>query len=139
MGAASPCFLEEEASRETAGLSECKAMSTDIRNLEESLDRLNFFEHRILSDAVEAVVAAWGHRGAGAEWEGGFLLKLKDGRFAYLTGWCGPKGWDSQDGISIQFFECRPAFHLLAPHGQSDLWRENPADLNHHLHRRMKA
>ena len=31
-------------------------------------------------------------------WTGGFVLKLKDGRFAYLTGWCDYTGWGCQDG-----------------------------------------
>ena len=53
------------------------------------------------------VIMAWGYgegmgRDAGhmrfadtsaSDWHGGFLCYLKDGRFAYITGWCDYTGW----------------------------------------------
>lgn len=66
-----------------------------------------FRDATFAADQVERVIAAWG-RGDGAgrdaghprwsdhsatEWRGGFLVALKDGRSAYVTGWNDYTGW----------------------------------------------
>lgn len=77
--------------------SECIACA--IRDTEAGL--------RVTKDMIARVVAAWG-KGDGmgddaghfrysedgaTEWNGGFLCALKDGRFAYISGWCDYTGW----------------------------------------------
>ena len=46
---------------------------------------------------VKECLAAWGTICEGycdwEGWEGGFLVSLKDGRFAYITGWNDTSGW----------------------------------------------
>lgn len=80
------------------------------------------------SDVAE-VVAAWGRTGDYAEWEGGFLLRLKDGRHAYLSGWCDTTGWGCQDGIDVHFYQERPEPLAIAP----EEWDDHPVDLARHL------
>lgn len=53
---------------------------------------------------IQRCVAAWGEQGSYAEWEGGFLLELRDGRYAYLSGWCDTTGWGCQDGVEVRYF-----------------------------------
>lgn len=92
--------------------------------------------------AVEGVVAAWGGSPEGyASWNGGFLMKLKDGRWLYLSGWCDTTGWGCQDGISTAYFDAEPELEELQsmpkPDAESYSWDEpcpawdrDPADLN---------
>jgi hypothetical protein len=73
--------------------------------------------------AIERVVAAWGSGDGQGEdaghcrwaedgvtdWSGGFLMRLRDGRYAYLTGWCDYTGWGCQDGARVEYFDAEPA------------------------------
>ena len=44
------------------------------------------------ASTIKKVLKAWGHS-PGGEWEGGFLLELVDGTYAYIGGWCDYTGW----------------------------------------------
>ena len=87
---------------------------------------------------VARVIAAHGGSSEGwGEWSGGFVLALKDGRYAYLSGWCDTTGWGCQDGISCEFYEKLPDWRALADvsdgldaNGDPLGWDEDPADLN---------
>lgn len=96
-------------------------------------------EHPVMLKAedVERVVAAWGHSPEGyGSWEGGFLLRLKDGRHAYLCGWCDTTGWGCQDGSKVTFFDAEPALEGLretpsyTPDEPQGDWDLEPTDLN---------
>jgi hypothetical protein len=80
--------------------------------------------------SVKRVIAAWGHSPDGyGSWAGGFLMELKDGRFAYLTGWCDTTGWGCQDGSDIVFFDERPELAALdKPSEKSEYGEEKPGD-----------
>ena len=99
-------------------------------DLEESLVR------EIGKDAVDSVIAAFGDQGDYAEWTGGFLLKLKDGRYCFLQGWCDTTGWGCQDGTSVDYFDAAPDLKDLKskfsyPENQEITeWDISPADLN---------
>ena len=41
----------------------------------------------------KGVVKAWGEQGGGNEWEGGFVVELMNGQYAYIAGWCDYTGW----------------------------------------------
>jgi hypothetical protein len=106
---------------------------------------------------VEEVMAAWGYGDGQGEdaghcrwadngatdWYGGFLLRLADGTFAYLTGWCDYTGWGCQDGIEIRRFATEPTYDELkasssdyAPAPEWAEWDIQPADLNRWLRNR---
>lgn len=59
---------------------------------------------------VKRVIWAWGIGGDYAEWEGGFLLEMKNGTFAYIDGWCDTTGWGCQDGTNRKDFDKEPTF-----------------------------
>jgi hypothetical protein len=106
---------------------------------------------------IDRVVAAWGMgdgqgRDAGhnrwsdtsvTEWAGGFLMRLRDGRYAYLTGWCDYTGWGCQDGASLTYYDREPdKTALLGPRAHDypdegppdpDTWDVEPTDLNRWL------
>lgn len=93
---------------------------------------------------IEHVIAAWGNvdtdgaccEGCGGEWTGGFLLKLKNGQFAYVTGWCDYTGWGCQDGTDVSHFETEPTLETLyADYNEPPpaSWDLSPSDLNHEL------
>jgi hypothetical protein len=99
---------------------------------EESLDRVD-----IQPDSVDKVLAAWGESPMEwASWQGGFLLRLKDGRYAYVSGWCDRSGWGCQDYVSILYFSEQPSIETLPYSKDNDefppgeLWDLEPADLN---------
>lgn len=84
-------------------------------------------------DEIDHVVAAWGDvdvdgaccRECGGEWSGGFIIQLKDGSVATVTGWCDYTGWGCQDGANFELME-RGAGLPPIPKG-ADV---DPADLN---------
>lgn len=105
-------------------------MSTYTRyDFSESMDRAT-----ITPDKIQSVMAAWGESTEGyAEWSGGFLLALKDGRYAYLTGWCDTTGWGCKDGAEITYYDAVPAWREFKKNSYSDElpeWDEHPSDLN---------
>ena len=75
----------------------------------------------------ERVLAAWGVHGEYAEWEGGFLLLTRQGRYTYLTGWCDTSGWGCQDDFELTNYDYLPALAEL--HDPLSDWDEDPADL----------
>lgn len=99
----------------------------------ESMDRAT-----ITPDKIDSVIAAWGLSPNGyGSWEGGFLMKLKDGHYAYLTGWCDTTGWGCQDGANLEEFETLPDWKAWTredwcPEKRVCVldWDEAPADLN---------
>ncbi len=89
----------------------------------------------ITPDKIESVVAAWGESTEGyGEWSGGFVMKLKDGRFAYMTGWCDTTGWGCQDGAMITYYDSCPAYTEFKKNewDGADVinWDLEPADIN---------
>jgi hypothetical protein len=95
-------------------------------------------ESAIQNAELVRCVAAWGQNGDYSEWSGGFLVELKSGRFAYLTGWCDTTGWGCQDGASCTFFDAPPPLeslnktdsNVVTDEGESADWDLEPADLN---------
>lgn len=88
-------------------------------DLSESLSGAN-----LRREDIETVHYAWGYSPEGyGSWTGGFILELKDGRFAKLTGWCDTTGWGCQDGVEITYHDSVPD----KPAGfRSDDWSEPP-------------
>ncbi|HEV8191102.1 MAG TPA: hypothetical protein VGP82_06420 [Ktedonobacterales bacterium] len=89
---------------------------------------------------VKSVLAAWGGSPeGGGSWSGGFLLAMKDGRFAYITGWCDYTGWGCQDGARVTFYDSLPDRETLDVDDASGWddgntsWDEEPADLNRYI------
>lgn len=115
-------------------------MAYDLYDFTESLERVS-----IPRDAVETVIAATGENGDYAEWSGGFLLKLKDGRYALVSGWCDTTGWGCQDGAYVRDYDHEPTreeldtawgedlYGSLAEAFQPEDFDETPADLNRFL------
>lgn len=79
---------------------------------------------------ISGCVAAHGEYGDCAEWNGGFLLRLKDGRHMYLTGWCDTTGWGCQDGIELRFVEANVSLKDMDPNAD---WDMVPADINRYI------
>ncbi len=114
-------------------------MSYTTEDFSESLKRVG-----IDATGIDSVIAAWG-RGEGqgedsgrgwsedgvTEWAGGFLFKLKDGRYAYVSGWCDYTGWGCQDGAEAVFFDALPQLVVLDTETRD--WDEAPIDLNRWL------
>lgn len=71
----------------------------------ESLQRAN-----IPAEHIEVVIGAHGTDEDG--WEGGFVMKMRGGGYAYLAGWCDIFGWGSQDGADIIHADTLPELGL---------------------------
>lgn len=84
----------------------------------ESLNRVN-----IPIEDITFVLYAWGKQGDFAEWSGGFVMKLDDGRYCIVTGWCDTTGWGCQDGANVEYFDTQPP----PPEEDHD---DSPTDLN---------
>ena len=117
-------------------------MSYTTSDFSESLSRVG-----IEPVLVARVLAAWGggdgqgeDSGKGwsdegvTDWTGGFLFQLKDGRVAYVHGWCDYTGWGCQDGAAVVWYDAPPQLaDVVAPEDMSTQphdWDEEPADLN---------
>lgn len=98
-----------------------------------SYDFSESLEHVGIEESnVARVIAAWGDSPEGyGSWEGGFLMLLENGRYAYLTGWCDTTGWGCQDGADITYFDSAPS---LADISEDVDWDIDPSDLNLALH-----
>lgn len=107
-------------------------MTYSVYDFSESLNQAKGFSQPDIAECV----ASWGETGDDNEWSGGFLLKLKDGRFAYLTGWCDYTGWGCQDGAETTFFDKEPDRTSLES-GKS--WDEKPNDIARFLAGEIKA
>jgi len=121
---------------------ECLSVSYATYDFTESLDRV-----ALKPADIAMIVAAWGigdGQGEDAghyrwsddgvtEWSGGFLMRLNDGRFAYVTGWCDFTGWGCQDGAEITYYDAQPSLDSLKGGPAPDEWDHEPADLNRWL------
>ena len=119
-------------------------MSYTTLDFSESLQRVG-----LAKTDIARVIAAWGYgygqgqdEGKGwskdsvTEWRGGFLFHLKDGRIAYLTGWCDYTGWGCQDGAHVAYYDAVPLMTSLPQDAETvppELLDEEPADLNRWL------
>jgi hypothetical protein len=105
-------------------------MTYTIYDLDASLERAG-----IERDAIKQVIAAWGISGDYSEWDGGFLMELKDGRFAYLTGWCDTTGWGCQDGVDVTYYQSLPDQSTLkqSEWKPSTEWDSVPTDLDRYV------
>lgn len=109
-------------------------------DLEESLGE-------IYRSDVARVIAAWGDSPEGwGSWEGGFLLALKDGRYAYIKGWCDTSGWGCRDGREVEFFDVEPPRASLTDWSWDTPqsvpaadWDEEPIDLNRYIRGEIDA
>lgn len=95
-------------------------MGYALFDLTESLDRVDINEHD-----VRQVLWAWGENGDLAEWSGGFILRMADGRYCEITGFCDTTGWGCQDGANVVYYDADPG----KPEDVEDA-DPNPADLN---------
>jgi hypothetical protein len=100
-------------------------MAYDIYDFTESVK-----QSKIVEKDIKHVKAAWGKNGDYSEWEGGFLLELKDGRWMYLTGWCDTTGWGCQDGIEETYYDAEPKLESLHNGDGNEVWDIDPSDLN---------
>lgn len=107
-------------------------MSYTRSDFSESMDRST-----VTPDVIESVLAAWGESTEGyGEWSGGFVMKLKDGSFAYMTGWCDTTGWGCQDGATITYYKSCPDYKTFKKSDWNEEaieWDESPADINQWL------
>jgi hypothetical protein len=78
---------------------------------------------------IERVEAAHGENGDGNEWSGGFIMRMKDGRRVYISGWCDYTGWGCQDGTNVEVMSDDAP---LPPDAEGE-WETDPADLNRYV------
>lgn len=104
-------------------------MSYTLSDFKESMDRTT-----ITPDQIDSVIAAWGESNEGyAEWSGGFVMKLKNGHYAYLSGWCDTTGWGCQDGATLVQYDTLPDYESFKNNEwKAELikWDTAPADIN---------
>lgn len=114
-------------------------MAYDLYDFTESLERAGL---PVL--AVERCSLAFGRSPEGyASWEGGFVLLLRTGEWAFLHGWCDTTGWGCQDGAALDRFDHEPtpddlhaawtaawSYQERAPIDDADV---DPADLGRFL------
>jgi hypothetical protein len=93
---------------------------------------------------VASVEAKWGYADANFYWCGGYVVRLRDGRRAYIEGTSVPEF--SEDGetyelqwtFDVRFLADEP-YHSLTPLQSSEhrpyTWEEAPASLNEFLNR----
>jgi hypothetical protein len=91
---------------------------------------------------IARVVAWWEREASIGGWEGGFLLRLDDGAYVYLTGWCGEEGWGVQEGVAAITYQDEPhwrdvGFFRVPKHLAKEMgvptWDRDTADLNRYV------
>lgn len=72
----------------------------------DTLDHPGIAEAGIQWDEVQEVVHAWSLAQSTGQWDGDevkYVIVLKDGRWAFIEGWCDYTGWGCQDGAMAYF------------------------------------
>ncbi len=106
----------------------------DLMDFEESLRIVN-----VPPPTIEEVISFWGSETQSGEWEGGIVMKMKSGKFAYLLGWCETKEGGYEDGAEIQYFDAIPDYKSFSPKERwvqgprPGLWDEQPGTFNEWL------
>jgi hypothetical protein len=108
-------------------------MAYAVYDFSETLERLTAEEHGFARADVVACLCAYGENGDMAEWNGGFVVALRDGRVACVTGWCDTTGWGCQDGVEAHLMPAEPDGNWLWPDGQRHDTDILPRDLNRFL------
>lgn len=84
-------------------------MAYDLYDLTESLSQVG-----LAREDIEACLLGFGYSPEGyGSWTGGFVLKLRDGRWALVCGWCDTTGWGCQDGANIWTWMAEPTTEAI--------------------------
>lgn len=88
----------------------------------------------IKPEDIKVVLAMHGRSSEGyGQWKGGFVMKMKNGKYVYVSGWCDTSGWGCRDGTTVEYADQLTDLHLpvFYEYG-TDLveWDKEPADLN---------
>jgi len=78
-------------------------MAYDLYDFTESIAGVG-----IEREQIKRCTLGFGDQGDYAEWDGGFVIELKDGRWALVCGWCDTTGWGCQDGTFVDWFDSEP-------------------------------
>ena len=73
-----------------------------LSNLMETLRRLDPQRDRFEPTDIEAVEAAWGSFDTDVFWNGGFVVRLRDGRRAYIESDAGKGDWEGDAEIRVE-------------------------------------
>lgn len=72
--------------------------------------------HNFAARDIVAVEAFWRYSGPEYCWAGGFLLRLRDGRRAYLATECAPGGdWEGTGSLKIEMLSKDTPYHGVTP------------------------
>lgn len=121
-------------------------MNNNFYALEDFVETINGVE--IKRDEIESVIKSWGDtngsskESSGSELSFGAVLKLKDGRFAYVTGWNDYTGWGCQDGTEVRYADTIEGLDLPKTQEYDKdpiIWDESPIDLNEWLQGKRKT
>lgn len=121
-------------------------MNNNYYGLEDFVETINLVG--IKRAEIELVLKAWGDSNGGSkespgtELSFGAVLKLKDGRFAYVTGWNDYTGWGCQDGVNVRYAETIEGLDLPKTQEYDKdpiTWDESPIDLNEWLQGKRKT
>jgi len=89
--------------------------------------------HGFTGPDIATVEVCWGARGVKFHWAGGFIVKLRDGRRAYLASDCATsEDWEGAGSIEVEMLTEDAASHIIASL-QSMAWEEPPVCLNEFL------
>jgi hypothetical protein len=127
--------------------------SRDDGQLERNAGLFEFAEGLLYLDAqrdgfagpdVESVEAMWGYADANFYWDGGYVVRLHDGRRAYIGGTSVPEfsadgeTYELQWTFDVRFLADEPYYSLMPfqPNRRSPFsWEEAPESLNEFLNR----
>jgi hypothetical protein len=95
------------------------------RDFYECLQKVN------LPAPVNYVQQAWGCEGNWKEWQGGFIVLLKDGKYSYISSWCSESGWGYQEKVSVAVGDIGIALEAAEQDRKIGVsWVLHPKDLN---------
>lgn len=109
-----------------------------LREFVETLKRIDEEVHGIAAEDIETVELAFGYSDLMDEfWAGGFIVRLRDGRRAFLGSSYGPGGWKPKDKPTVEIVPTdlpRSGFKPeWLPDKRGDAWEENPDGINEFL------
>jgi hypothetical protein len=105
----------------------------------QTLVALDGLAHGVAAENVSSVEAAWGYTDTDFYWIAGFAVRLRDGKRAYLHGFCDADTNHHAARVEVAFLKSDEAYNSCAPRtlptGKPIVWEEAPERLNYILSR----
>jgi len=106
-------------------------------NFMQTLLRIDSRRYGFAPGDIETVEALWSSYGEDILWEGGYVLRLRDGRRLYVESYSGAGDWADDASVAVEALAAGLRYPLLGKDHFQTLfgWQDSPDEVNEFLAR----